>query len=239
MNKAVIHNLKEMDYAGTEALNTICSNLTFAGKNLKKIMFTSCSASDGKTFLTMQIAVNMAKRSKRVVLLDVDLRRSVMGSRHHISYGDNPEGLVHYLTGHCQMENIIFETNVPNLYLIPVGRNTANPLPLLTSPDFEKLLEYCAQEFDLVVLDVAPIGLVIDAAEVAKFCDGTVFVIRYHKTRLRELTVAKQQIEQANCPVIGCIINAVTLDSLSAKKNYRSSYYSHYNTDTSAEKKDA
>ncbi len=239
MKKAVIHSLKEMDYAGTEALNTICSNLSFAGKNLKKIVFTSCSASEGKTFLTMQIAVNLAKRGKRVVLIDVDLRRSVMGSRHHINFGEHPEGLVHYLTGHCPMEDIIYETNIPNAYLIPVGRNTANPVPLLNSPDFVKLLEYCAQEFDLVLLDVAPIGLVIDAAEVAKFCDGTVFITRYRKTRARELAMAKQQIEQANCQVIGCIINAVALDSLSAKKNYRSSYYSHYNTAEGGGKKGA
>lgn len=230
MKKAVIHSLKEMDYAGTEALNTICSNLSFAGKNLKKIVFTSCSASEGKTFLTMQIAVNLARRGKKVVLIDVDLRRSVMASRHHINLGDRPEGLVHYLTGHCPIDDIIYETNIPNAYLIPVGRNTANPIPLLNSPDFLTLLDYCAQNFDLVLLDVAPIGLVIDAAEVAKFCDGTVLIARYRKTRARELALAKQQIEQANCQVIGCVINAVTLDSLSAKKNYRSSYYSHYNS---------
>ena len=66
MKKAEIHNLKAMDYTGTEALNTICSNLSFAGKNLKKIVFTSCSASDGKSFMTIQIAMNLAKRGRRV-----------------------------------------------------------------------------------------------------------------------------------------------------------------------------
>ena len=100
MKEASIHNLKALDYVGTEALNTICSNLSFAGKNLKKIVFTSCSASDGKSFLTMQIAVNLAKRGKRVVLIDADLRRSVLLSRHHINLGPNPQGIVHYLAGH-------------------------------------------------------------------------------------------------------------------------------------------
>ena len=230
MKKAEILNLKQMDYVGTEALNTICSNLSFAGKNLKKIVFTSCSAADGKSFLTMQIAVNLAKRGKRVVLIDADLRRSVLVSRHHIQLGDKPDGIVHYLTGHCNLEDAIYETDIPNAYLIPVGRNTSNPLPLLNSPDFQKLLEYCQEHFDLVLIDAAPIGLVIDAAEIARWCDGAVFITYYHKTRARELTMAKQQMEQANCPVIGCIINAVTMDSLSAKKNYSSSYYSHYNS---------
>ena len=164
MKKAEIHNLKAMDYVGTEALNTICSNLSFAGKNLKKIVFTSCSASDGKSFLTMQIAANLAKRGKRVVLIDADLRRSVLLARHHINLGENPMGIVHYLAGHCNMEDCIYETNIPNFCLIPVGRNTSNPLPLLNSPDFQKLLATCQEQFDLVLIDAAPIGLVIDAA---------------------------------------------------------------------------
>lgn len=230
MKRAEIHNLKAMDYTGTEALNTICSNLSFAGKNLKKIVFTSCSASDGKSFMTMQIAVNLAKRGRRVVLIDADLRRSVLVSRHHIALGDNPMGLVHYLAGHCALEEAIYETNIPNAYLIPVGRNTSNPLPLLNSAEFIQLLDYCAENFDLVLVDAAPVGLVIDAAEIAKYCDGTVFVTRYRKTHARELAIARQQIEQANCPIIGCIINAVEMDTLSAKKNYSYSYYSHYNT---------
>jgi len=230
MKNAVIHNLKELDYVGTEALNTICSNLSFAGTNLKKIVFTSCASSEGKTFLTLQIASTLAKRGKRVVLIDVDVRRSVLVSRHRIDLGDQPLGLTHYLTGHCRMEDIIYTTNIPNFFLIPVGRNTSNPLPLLTSPEFKDLLKFCGEQFDLVLLDAAPIGLVIDAAEVARRCDGAVLITRYRKTRTREMVMAKQQIEQANCPVIGCIINAVEMDTLSARKNYSSSYYSHYNS---------
>ena len=119
---------------------------------------------------------------------------------------------------------------VMNLYLIPAGRNTSNPLPLLTSKEFQNLMEFCGENFDLVLLDAAPIGLVIDAAEVARCCDGAVLITRYRKTRTREMNMARQQIEQANCPVVGCIINAVTMDTLSARKNYSNSYYSHYNS---------
>ena len=228
MKKTEIHNLKALDYMGTEALNTICSNLSFAGKNLKKIVFTSCAASDGKSFLTLQIAANMAKRGKRVVLIDADLRPSELVSRNHISLGENSQGLAHYLAGHCALEDTLYETDIPNAYLIPVGRTTSNPLPLLSSPDFQKLLEECAQKFDLVMIDAAPIGLVIDAAEIARFCDGAVFIARYRKTRARELALAKQQMEQANCPVVGCIINGVAMDSFSAKKNYKKTYESGY-----------
>lgn len=230
MKNAVIHSIKELDYMGTEALNTICSNLSFAGRNLKRIVFTSCSSSEGKSFLTMQIANALAKRGKRVVLIDVDIRRSMMVSRNRIDLGEHHYGLTHYLTDQCGMEDIIYETNIPNLYLIPAGRNTNNALPLLTSQVFQKLVEYCGENFDLAVLDAAPIGMVIDAAEVARCCDGAVLIARYRRTRAREMNMAKQQIEQTNCPVVGCIINGVTMDSLSARKNYSYSYYSHYNT---------
>ena len=69
------------------------------------------------------------------------------------------------------------------------------------------------------------------AAEIAKACDGTVLVIEYNKTRRREIIDAQRQIAQSGCPVLGCIINKVTFDSLSAKKYYNKSYYSHYNNE--------
>ncbi len=229
MKKAEIYNLKEMDYTGTEALNAICSNLSFAGKDLKKIVFTSCSDADGKSFLTMQIAVNMAQRGKRVVLIDAELRRSEPAWDSCIRLSGNALGIAHYLAGQCAMEDVMYETNIPNACLIPAGCSTQNPIPLLNSPDFLKLLDYCGENIDLVLIDAAPIGLVIDAAEIARYCDGAVLIAGYRKTRARELTQAKQQIEQANSKVIGCIINGVTLDSLSAKKNLSGSFYSRKN----------
>ena len=62
MNRAEIQRDLSLDYAGTEAINTICSNLTFSGRNIKRIVVTSCEANDGKSFISIQVAVNMAKR---------------------------------------------------------------------------------------------------------------------------------------------------------------------------------
>ena len=66
MQKAVINGSLTLDYAGSEAFNTICSNLTFSGKNLKKIVVTSCEPNDGKSFVSIQVAVNMARRGKKI-----------------------------------------------------------------------------------------------------------------------------------------------------------------------------
>ena len=70
--------------------------------------------------------------------------------------------------------------------------------------------------------------MVIDAAEIGRRCDGCVLIVNYNTTRRRELVEAKNQMEQSGCPVLGCVINKVTFDTLSAKKYYNKGYYNHY-----------
>lgn len=228
MRKATFNRIDALDYGGNEAMNTICSNLTFAGRNVKKIVFTSCDASEGKSFITLQTAQNLARRGKRVVLVDADLRRSFLIRRHRLQTDGEWKGLAHYLAGYESLDDVLYETNLTGLCLMPVGRDLSNPVPFLDSPYFGKLLDDLAERFDVVLVDTPPIGLVIDAAEIAQFCDGAVFVVEYGKTRRRDVASAQKQIQQAACPVLGCIINRVTLDSISAKKYYKKSYYSHY-----------
>ena len=216
MNQARITKLRENDYASTEALNQICSNLIFAGSQYKKILLTSCIASEGKSYMSMQIMQNLAKRGRSIVVIDADLRRSQLVKSYGIELDGEKNGLVHYLAGYCNADEIVYETSVKGAYLIPVGRDVVNPIPLLTSKRFSSLL------------DAPPVGLVVDAAEIATFCDGAVFVVSYNRTRRRELAEAKAQMMRSGCPIIGCIINQVTFESLSAKKYYNRSYYSHY-----------
>ena len=78
MKKAIIHQHYPLDYAGEEALNSICTNLAFIGTDKRKIVITSNSQSEGKSWMTMHIAENMARRGRHVVLVDADMRRSFM-----------------------------------------------------------------------------------------------------------------------------------------------------------------
>ena len=81
MKKAIIHQHYPLDYAGEEALNSICTNLAFIGTDKRKIVITSNSQSEGKSWMTMHIAENMARRGRHVVLVDADMRRSFMVQR--------------------------------------------------------------------------------------------------------------------------------------------------------------
>lgn len=220
MQKAMIQGDLNLDYAGNEAFNTICSNLTFSGKNIRKIVITSCEPNDGKSFIAIQTALNMAKRGKRVLLIDADLRLSVMNAQYQIRLSGAAMGLAHYLSGQCALDNAIYETNIPNVYLIPIGTDVQAPLSLIATPDFDNLVRSVGENFDMVIIDAPPVGLVIDAAEIAKSCDGSVLVLEYNKTHRRALQEAKNQMERTGTPILGCILNKVTMDRLSTKKYY-------------------
>lgn len=228
MRRALITRMENLDYSGAEALNTICSNIAFSGKNLRKIVTTSCEASDGKSYLTMCIAQNFAKRGKRVVLVDADLRRSTIVKKLGLEVTGELCGLSHYLTGHNPMEDILYMTNMEGIYVIPAGHDVKNPVPLLDSEDFRNLLNALSQSFDMVFVDAPPVGLVIDAAEIAKACDGSVLILHYNKTRRRDILAAKKQLASTGCAILGCIINKVSFDSIASKKYYNRTYYSHY-----------
>lgn len=220
MQKAVINGNLELDYAGSEAINTICSNLMFSGRNIRKVVITSCEPNDGKTFVAMQVVANMAKRGKRALLIDADMRLSVMNAHYDIQLSGSGAGLAHLLSGQCTLEDAMYQTNLPNVYLIPIGTDVQAPLSLIATPEFDKLIRAVGETFDLVVIDAPPVGLVIDAAEIARSCDGSVLVLEYSKTHRRALQEAKQQMERTGTPILGCILNKVAMDRLSTKKYY-------------------
>lgn len=228
MRKATIKRFTAPDYSGTEAINTICTNLSFSGRNCKRIAFTSYMAGAGKTYISLNVLYNLAKRGKRVLLIDADLRRSNIVSRLRMETEGEMLGLAHYLAGHCNLDDCIYETNMYGACIMPAGRDITSPMTLIDTPYFGEMLDHLAAQFDLILVDTPPVGLVIDAAEIARRCDGCVLVVNYNTTRRRELVEAKNQMEQSGCPILGCVINKVTFESLSAKKYYNKSYYNHY-----------
>lgn len=230
MRALKIRQFPPLSYACNEAINTLCTNLSFAGADVKKIMITSCHAAEGKSFLTMNIMRMFAKFGKTVVLVDADMRRSMISARYHLEYDttDEPWGLSHILAGMTAEEQALYQTNIPGAYMIPVGREVSNPLPLLNSPRFAQLLDHLAQQFDYVLVDAPPVGLVIDAAQIAKNCDGSLIVVNYNTVRRQELIDVKEQLEQTGCPIIGTVLNMVEYDNYLSKKYYYKSYYSSY-----------
>ena len=230
MNSLELTCFPKLDYASAEALNTLCANLSFAGENVRRIMLTSCQASEGKSYISINAMRTLAGLGKRVALVDADLRRSMLASRYGMQLYSKrkSQGLSHYLAGMCGIEDVIYSTNIPGAHMVPVGREVTNSLSLLTTPRLTALLDHLAQTFDFVLVDAPPIGMIIDAAEIAKSCDGTLLIVNYNKTRRRDLLEARRQIERAGCRVLGAVLNNVTFDSYINKKYYNKSYYNAY-----------
>lgn len=240
MNSLSIGRFAQLGYATGEALNTLCTNLSFTGENIKKIMITSGHAAEGKTYISMNIMRTMANLGKTVVLVDADLRKSMMVSKYRIQFAD-PErkyGLAHCLAGKADLDNVIYKTNIPRAYMVPVGRTLSNPLTLLNSERFGQILDALAQNVDYVIVDAPPVGLVIDGAQIAKSCDGALIVVSYNAVRRQELIDVKEQIEQTGCSILGTVLNMVEYDNyLNRKYNYKS-YYSNYEQTESAAQTD-
>ncbi len=230
MKSLSINQFSPLSYAGSEAVNMLCTNLSFSGENVKKILMTSCHASEGKSYLSMNIMRTLAKLGKSVVLIDADLRRSTIAQKFSIQFdmGEQAPGLSHFLAGMADEASVVYETNIPGAYMVPVGRKVSNSLPLLNSQRFQRLLDDLADQFDYVIIDAPPIGLVIDAAQIAKFCDGTVLVVSYNAVRRQELIDARDQIAQTGCPILGAVMNMTEYDHFLSKKYSYKSYYSHY-----------
>ena len=165
MKSLTISRFPELSYASAEAVNTLCTNLSFSGEGIRRIMITSCHASEGKSFLTMNIMRTMAKLGRRVVLVDADLRRSVIARNYGVQFSgrENP-GLTHLLAGMAKEEDVVYSPDIPGAYMVPVGKTVSSSLSLLNSNKLDNLLSHLAKEFDYVFVDAPPIGALIDAA---------------------------------------------------------------------------
>ena len=106
MRQAKIKRFNTLDYTGTEAINTICTNLSFSGRNRKRIVITSYMQGAGKSYMCLNILYNMAKRGKHVLLIDADLRRSQLVASLKLETDGEMLGLAHYLAGHCEFRGL-------------------------------------------------------------------------------------------------------------------------------------
>ena len=151
MSSISILRLPPLGYACDEAINTLCTNLTFSGRNVKRIMITSCHASEGKSFLSMNIMRTMTEFGRSVILVDADLRRSMIRSTYGLQYNDDQKthmGLAHYLNGMTDLDSVVYSTDIGNAWMVPIGREVSNPKPLLTSDRMPELLDQLGKRFD-------------------------------------------------------------------------------------------
>lgn len=208
---------KQAGYQTTEAFRTIKTNLRFCGRDKKVIAVTSCVPNEGKSSVSMRLAQALREDGAKVVLVDADLRKSVMFRQVLIEKGC--KGLSDYLAGQCSVNDIICDTDLENFKIILCGITPPNPTELLRTEAFRKLLQKLREMYDYVLVDTPPVGLVIDAAVIAESCDGILWVISSGQISRRIALETKEQIEKSGCPVLGAVLNK-TESSLSEYEYY-------------------
>ena len=188
-----------------EYYNALRTNIQLSGNNLKVIAVTSVDPSEGKSTTSTNIAWAFAHAGYKTLLIDADIRNSVMSgvfkSREKIT------GLTDYLAGTQDLSHGLCETDVENLFVVQSGAVSPNPTALLQSANFERMIETLRKYFDYIIVDTAPIGVVIDAAIIVQKCDASVLVAEAGVAKRREVQKAKSQLENTGKPFLGVVLN--------------------------------
>lgn len=210
MNRLEI-TVEEISSQEREIYRTLRTNIEFTGIENRVIAVTSCAPNDGKSTVAYELASAFAENGKKTLLIDADLRKSVLLNR--LGIQEKIKGLSHVLSGQCSINDTICATNKTNLYMIPAGVFPTNPTELLGNDRFSKLIQAVKDVFQYVIIDTPPIGNVIDAAVVAKKCDGTVLVVKSDAISRAEAKSAVEQIRSSNDNILGVVLNKVDVKS--------------------------
>lgn len=224
-NTAIIGADPELPYAVEEAINRLRVNVSFLGSDIRKIMIVSSEPNEGKSFIAMHLWRQMAITGERSILIDADMRNSTMVNSYQISREDGKElwGLSHYLSDNKKLEDCVLNSPIPGGDLLPNVNNIVNPSMLLDSRRFSELLDFLAARYRYVFLDVPPLGLVSDAEKIGSLCDGAILVVRSGVTSKGLVRSSAAQLERAECPILGVVLNRAGAGSGKYGK-----YYGHY-----------
>ncbi len=215
-----------------EAYRAFRTSLLLASANSPKvIVISSTFAREGKTTTSINLATVMAQMGKPVLLIDADLRRPRLQK---VFRGNMNIGLVNYLAANIPLDDVIQETQVPNLSVILCGPTPPNPSELLGSDRMKHLIHELRNRFAFVIFDSPPVMAVTDSIVLAANADGVVLCVHGGQTPRDIVQRAAERLRQSNIPVLGALLN--NLDLQQYGYSFKKSYYDYYQDD-SADKK--
>ncbi|WP_312106027.1 polysaccharide biosynthesis tyrosine autokinase, partial [Lachnoclostridium sp.] len=213
-----------LEFTSNEAYKSLRTNIQFCGKEVKTICITSSLPNEGKTVVSFRLATAFAESGKKVLFIDADLRKSVIISRLKIDNAVN--GLSQYLSGMNCLEEVIYKSK-ENLDIIFTGILPPNPSEMLGSDEFKNLVKTQREVYDYIIIDTPPLGVVIDSANVADICDGTILVLESNKISYRFAQRVLKQLNTGKSKVLGAVLNKVNIYGLGYNKKYYGKYYNH------------
>ncbi|MGF1689523.1 polysaccharide biosynthesis tyrosine autokinase [Photobacterium japonica] len=207
-----------------EALRSLRTSLHFAMMEAKNniLMISGPSPGIGKSFVSANMAAVIAKTGSRVLVIDADMRKGRMEKQMAVT---PTPGLSTYLSGQTSIESLIKQPGIEGLDFIGRGEVPPNPSELLMHPRFKALMDWAAENYDMVIVDTPPILAVTDAAIVGAHAGTSLLVGRFGQNAVKEIEITKQRFEQNGIEIKGFILNAVVRKA----STYYGGNYGYYN----------
>ncbi len=215
---------KKPNAPASESIRTLRTNLQFSAidQELKTILVTSSLPSEGKSFVSANLAISFAQTGKKVLIIDCDLRK---GRQHKIFGVNGKNGLSNLLISNItDCNEYVLPTKIKNLYIMPCGSYPPNPSELLNSKKNASLITLLKKHFDVLVLDGVPISGLSDSLILSSLVDKVLIVSSINQTPKSELRNTVKSLESVNACIAGCIANNLTGN----KGKYGSYYYYGY-----------
>jgi capsular exopolysaccharide synthesis family protein len=194
----------------SESFRNLRTNLMYAniGAEAKTYLVTSFLPGEGKTFTSANLACIFAKSGKKTVLIELDLHKPRIYKR----FGLTPQtkGLTTCISGLNTLEEVISETHVPNLYCIYSGPVPPNPSEFVLSEKLKDIISQVKQEFDFVIIDTPPAGLLSDSIYLIDQVDATIFVLNTKSSTRKVITFMENVIEANNLKNMLIVLNGIT-----------------------------
>jgi tyrosine-protein kinase Etk/Wzc len=216
-----------------EQFRIIRSNIRFLaqGKEKLTILITSTISGEGKSFASANVAAVFATSGKRTALLEFDLRKPRIIANLNLHKDAKGKGITNFLISQCEANEIAVvhpDPSFANLHIFPAGPPPPNPSELILGPRLRVLMEYLKDNYDVVIVDSAPVGLVGDSFALAEYCDLTVFMVRQRYSHKRQLQFIEELNKGKKLPTLGVVVNDVKAGLVHGYYGYGYGYGSGY-----------
>lgn len=193
----------------------------------RTVLVTSSVPSEGKTATAVNLAISLTQSGARVLVIDADMRRPRIGTVFSMRH---KAGLSNFLSGVEEIENVIHETPISGLFVIPCGVVPPNPGELLLSIRFKHMFERLSEQFNYIVIDSPPLSNVSDGRIMAAVADGVVFVVRALATSRHVVIRSLDQLEESHSRILGVVLNDYDVHHKGHYYDYPYYKQSHYKT---------
>ena len=191
-----------------EAYNALRTNILYALSpiNGKIIAITSPNPGEGKSTVSINLAITLAQTSAEVLLIDADLRKPTIHKKLNLN---NSSGLSKFIVGFETMADALMRNVQPNLDVMTSGPIPPNPSELLGSPNMQMFLNKVSEYYDYIIIDTPPINVVTDMAVMANFVSGVLLVSYYSATTIDDIRKAQDSLKIVNAKVLGLVVTGV------------------------------